>query len=232
MRMEEMTKVKICGLIRAEDAEAVNSAGAEYAGFVFADSRRKVTHEEAAEIRKKFDPGVTAVGVFVDADEDEIAELTEAGTIDMVQLHGSEDDGYIERVKKRTGCPVIKAIKLGPESGVAKAFLQNGAEIEEVSDADVLKQKILSANDSPADYIMFDAGKGCGRTFDWKALKAVRSSITKPFFLAGGLKPGNAAEAVRELGPYAADVSGGVEGSDGYKDKTLIREFVRRVESE
>lgn len=232
MRMEEMTKVKICGLRRAEDAEAVNSAGAEYAGFVFADSRRKVTHEDAAKIRKKFDQGITAVGVFADADEDEIAELAEAGTIDMVQLHGSEDDEYIERVKKRTGCPVIKAIKLGPESGVAKAFMQNGTKIEKVSDADVLKHKILSANDSPADYIIFDAGKGCGRTFDWNALKAVRSSITKPFFLAGGLRPDNAKRAVEELDPYAADVSGGVEGSDGYKDKTLIREFVRRVESE
>jgi phosphoribosylanthranilate isomerase len=228
----DMTKVKICGLRRPEDAEAVNSAGAEYAGFVFAESRRKVTHEEAADIRKKFKKGVTAVGVFVDADEDEIAELAEAGTIDMVQLHGSEDDSYIERVKKRTGCPVIKAIKLGPESSGAKAFLQKGTEIEKVPDAEVLKHKILSANDSPADYIMFDAGKGCGKTFDWDALKAVRDRITKPFFLAGGLKAENAARAVEELDPYAADVSGGVEGADGYKDKALVEEFVRRVESE
>lgn len=210
-----MTKVKICGLMRTADAEAVNEAEADFAGFVFAGSRRKISHDTAAELRSVLDPAIPAVGVFVDADEREIAELAEAGTIQMVQLHGNEDEAYIRRVKKETGLPVIKALLLG-----------------ETPDEDSLRTMIAGACAGAADYLLFDTGRGTGMTFRWRTLAGLRDMIEKPYFAAGGLTPDNVGEAAAVLLPYAADVSGGVENADGYKDENMIREFVRRAKSE
>ena len=196
-----MTRVKMCGLRRAEDIEAANRLMPEYIGFVFAPaSRRFISLEEAAALRQALSPGIRAVGVFVDEDAETVARLLESGVIDIAQLHGNEDEAYIARLKARTGKPVIRAFR--------------------VKNAEDLR----AAEASPADMILLDAGAGDGKTFDWSLL----SSVSRPYFLAGGLTPENAAEAVKRFHPFAVDVSSGIE-TDGFKDCNKMRAFMRAV---
>ena len=196
-----MTRVKMCGLRRAEDIEAANRLMPEYIGFVFAPaSRRFISLEEAAALRQALSPGIRAVGVFVDEDAETVARLLESGVIDIAQLHGNEDEAYIARLKARTGKPVIRAFR--------------------VKNAEDLR----AAEASPADMILLDAGAGDGKTFDWSML----SSVSRPYFLAGGLTPENTAEAVKRFHPFAVDVSSGIE-TDGFKDCNKMRAFMRAV---
>ena len=196
-----MTRVKMCGLRRAEDVEAANRLMPEYIGFVFAPaSRRFISLEEAAALRQALSPGIRAVGVFVDEDAETVARLLESGVIDIAQLHGNEDEAYIARLKARTGKPVIRAFR--------------------VKNAEDLR----AAEASPADMILLDAGAGDGKTFDWSML----SSVSRPYFLAGGLTPENTAEAVKRYHPFAVDVSSGIE-TDGFKDCNKMRAFMRAV---
>lgn len=196
-----MTRVKMCGLRRAEDIEAANRLMPEYIGFVFAPaSRRFISLEEAAALRQALSPGIRAVGVFVDEDAETVARLLESGVIDIAQLHGNEDEAYIARLKARTGKPVIRAFR--------------------VKNAEDLR----AAEASPADMILLDAGAGDGKTFDWSML----SSVSRPYFLAGGLTPENTAEAVKRFRPFAVDVSSGIE-TDGFKDCNKMRAFMRAV---
>ena len=196
-----MTRVKMCGLRRAEDIEAANRLMPEYIGFVFAPaSRRYIAPEEAAALRQRLRPGIRAVGVFVDAKESAAARLLAEGVIDIAQLHGNEDEAYITRLKARTGKPVIRAFR--------------------VKNAEDLR----AAEASPADMILLDAGAGDGKTFDWSML----SSVSRPYFLAGGLTPENTAEAVKRYHPFAVDVSSGIE-TDGFKDCNKMRAFMRAV---
>ena len=196
-----MTRVKMCGLRRAEDIEAANRLMPEYIGFVFAPaSRRYIAPEEAAALRQRLRPGIRAVGVFVDEDESAAARLLAEGVIDIAQLHGNEDGAYIARLKARTGKPVIRAFR--------------------VKNAEDLR----AAEASPADMILLDAGAGDGKTFDWSML----SSVSRPYFLAGGLTPENTAETVKRYHPFAVDVSSGIE-TDGFKDCNKMRAFMRAV---
>jgi phosphoribosylanthranilate isomerase len=191
----------MCGLRRAEDIEAANRLMPEYIGFVFAPaSRRYIAPEEAAALRQRVRPGIRAVGVFVDAKESAAARLLAEGVIDIAQLHGNEDGAYIARLKARTGKPVIRAFR--------------------VKNAEDLR----AAEASPADMILLDAGAGDGKTFDWSML----SSVSRPYFLAGGLTPENTAEAVKRYHPFAVDVSSGIE-TDGFKDCNKMRAFMRAV---
>jgi phosphoribosylanthranilate isomerase len=103
-----MTRVKICGLSREHDIEIVNAARPEYIGFVFAKSKRQVTPAFASTLRQKLAEGITAVGVFVNAETTDILQLVHDGTIDMIQLHGDEDEEYIHKLKSLTDTPIIK----------------------------------------------------------------------------------------------------------------------------
>ena len=195
------TKIKFCGLSRKEDMEAVNQLHPDYIGFVFAGkSKRYVTPEQAVELGKLLHPGIRAVGVFVDEPPEAVAELLQIGVIDLAQLHGSEDEIYITKLRKLTDKPVIQAFQVQK------------------------KEDLEAAERSSADYILLDSGAGCGRTFDWNLLE----QIERPYFLAGGLDPSNVGEAVRMLHPYAVDVSSGVE-MDGKKDKGKMEAFFRSV---
>lgn len=195
------TKIKFCGLSRKEDMETVNQLHPDYIGFVFAGkSKRYVTPEQAVELRKLLHPGIRAVGVFVDEPPEAVAELLQTGVIDLAQLHGSEDEIYITKLRKLTDKPVIQAFRVQK------------------------KEDLAVAERSSADYILLDSGAGCGRTFDWNLLE----QIERPYFLAGGLDPLNVGEAVRMLHPYAVDVSSGVE-MDGKKDKGKMEAFFRAV---
>ena len=199
-----MTGIKMCGLRRPEDIEAVNGLKPEYIGFVFfPGSKRYVTPETAKALKGLLDPEIRAVGVFVDEVPETVARLLEEGVIDIAQLHGHEDEAYISRLRQLTGKPLIRAFRIRCEEDAKQAEA------------------------SSADAILLDAGAGDGKTFDWSWLKAV----TRPYFLAGGLNPENAGRAVRELKPYAVDVSSGIE-TDGFKDMTKMRAFVKAVRTE
>ena len=193
--------IKICGLRREEDIRAVNELRPDYIGFVFfPGSKRYVTPETARVLRNGLAPGIKAVGVFVDEEPETAARLLEERIIDIAQLHGHEDETYLAELRELTGRPLIKAFR-----------------IRSAEDA-------LQAQASSAEEILLDAGAGDGKTFDWSWL----SAVTRPYFLAGGLNPENAGDAVRRLKPYAVDVSSGVE-TDGFKDIIKMRAFINAV---
>lgn len=196
-----MTKIKFCGLSRPSDIEAANRIRPDYIGFVFAGkSRRYVTPEKAGELKRLLAPGILTVGVLADADLRNAAELLKSGLIDMAQLHGSESESYAEQLRRISGRPVIRAFPVRTEEDVRRA------------------------ESSSADYILLDSGAGTGRTFDWELLKRLR----RPYFLAGGLSPDNAEEAVRRLHPYGVDVSSGIE-TGGKKDRKKMAAFAAAV---
>ena len=196
-----MTKVKFCGLSRPVDIEAVNRLKPEYIGFVFAKkSRRYVSEEQAAALKKMLDPSIKAVGVFVKEEHSLIVGLVEKGIIDIIQLHGGEDETYIDRLRKLTSAPVIQAFTVrNPED-------------------------ILPVERSSADFILLDAGAGAGSSFDWRLAEGVK----RPYFLAGGLTPENAGAAIAQLRPYALDVSSGIE-TGGKKDSDKMAAFMAAV---
>ena len=199
-----MTGIKLCGLKRECDIEAVNKLNPDFIGFVFAEkSKRYVDPEGAARLKAKLNKGIKTVGVFVNESPEAVAELLNKGTIDMAQLHGSEDEEYISRLRSLTDKPLIKAIKV-----------QSKADIE-------------AADESSADYVLLDSGAGTGMTFNWQLIKGIK----RPYFLAGGLTPENVAEAVKTLNPYAVDVSSGIE-TDGLKDEAKMADFVSIVRKE
>lgn len=199
-----MTKIKLCGLSRPCDIEAANKLKPEFIGFVFApQSRRYATPQKAAELKQLLSPEIQAVGVFVNEDAETVIDLLRNGVIDIAQLHGDEDEGYIRRLKQLTDKPIIKAFR-----------------VEAVSD-------IAGTEQCSADYILLDSGAGTGTVFDWSLLQNIR----RPYFLAGGLSPDNAENAVTTLHPFAVDVSSGIE-TGGKKDKEKMAAFVAAVRKE
>jgi phosphoribosylanthranilate isomerase len=198
-----MVKIKICGLKRLEDIEIVNKYMPDYMGFVFADTKRKVSHELARQLKDKLDPEIISVGVFVDAPKEEITELFENGTIEMAQLHGLESEDYIKDLKAMTDnrLIVIKAIEMS-------------------QDTDLLKY-----DSSNADYLLLDSGKGSGKTFDWRL---IRKDLKKDFFLAGGLNKDNITQAIEEFEPYAVDLSSSLE-VNGFKNEDKIKEIMEII---
>ena len=199
-----MTKIKLCGLSRPCDIQTANELMPEYIGFVFAPkSKRYIDPQQAARLKELLSPDIRAVGVFVDEAPDTVAALLNSGIIDIAQLHGSEDEAYIQRLRQRTDQPIIKALQIKSRHDLAEA-------------------KICTA-----DHILLDSGAGTGNVFDWSVLQDVK----RPYFLAGGLSPDNVGDAVRLLHPYAVDVSSGIE-TDGRKDEEKAAAFIAAVRKE
>lgn len=199
-----MAKIKMCGLFRPCDIRAANEIKPEYIGFVFSPgSSRYVTHGQASGLKALLDPDIQAAGVFVNENPKTVADLLTQGVIDIAQLHGGEDESYIKKLRTFTDRPVIKAFC-----------------IKNQYDA-------VQAQRSTADYILVDSGAGTGTVFDWKLIQ----DIQRPYFLAGGLSPDNVGEAVRDLHPYAVDVSSGIE-TGGRKDKIKMAAFAAAVRKE
>ena len=198
-----MVKIKICGIKRLEDIEIVNRYNPDYIGFVFADSKRKVSHDLAKELRNNLDSDIIPVGVFVDSPQDEILKLFDDGIIEIAQLHGSESEQFILDLKKKTNgeLKIINAIEMTQEID------------------------LLEYNDSNSDYLLLDSGKGSGKTFDWSL---IRKDIKKEFFLAGGLNSENVTQAIDEFNPYAVDLSSSLE-TDGFKDENKIKEIMEVI---
>ena len=199
-----LPKIKICGLTSLADIDAVNQARPDYAGFVFAPSRRQVTPEQASRLRAALAPGITPVGVFVDEPGiGLIWRLAHDGIIALAQLHGHEDEAFVAQVRERAQTPVIKAVRL----------------------ADSANPLVASSFDYPAaDYLLLDSTAGSGRPFDWGDIPP----LAKPFFLAGGIGLDNIEAALAVPGVFAVDVSSGAERA-GHKDPALIAELVHRT---
>ncbi|HIT64414.1 MAG TPA: phosphoribosylanthranilate isomerase [Candidatus Ventrimonas merdavium] len=198
------TKIKLCGLTREEDAAAAAELMPDYVGFVMAPrSRRYVAPEQAARLRRLLPAQIQAVGVFVDEEPETVAGLLERGIIDLAQLHGREDRAYVKRLLELTDRPLIQAFQVRDSRDVEAAM------------------------DSPAHYILLDAGPGgTGNAFDWSLIR----DVERPYFLAGGLHPGNVAAGIARLRPYGVDVSSGIE-TEGRKDPEKMAAFVAAVRS-
>ena len=193
-----------------------------------------MTAEQAAELKDHLDPQIQAVGVFVDEAPERVAALLNQGVIELAQLHGSEDEEYLVRLRELTLKPVIQAFRI------------------------LSREDVVRAMKSSADEILLDSGAGTGSTFNWEVLrmesgydraidaekdgerafctkrnreKSLYAEETRPYFLAGGLNPQNVTEAIRQLHPYAVDVSSGIE-TDGSKDREKIAAFVTAVRKE
>ena len=202
-----MPKIKICGLSRPIDIDIVNETHPDYIGFVFAKSKRQVNEERALELRRRLSIEIPVVGVFVNEAPDRIHRICQAGIVDMVQLHGDEDEAYLLELKRRITKPVIKAVRVRSAEDIIKAAAMT------------------------CDFLLLDAYKedeygGSGITFDWSVIK----DLTKPFFLAGGIHTDNAEKAITLVCPYCIDVSSGVE-TEGYKDKKKVSDLIAKVRS-
>lgn len=202
-----MSKIKICGLSRLCDIDFVNRYKPDYIGFVFAKSKRQVTDEQAKALKARLDTAILAVGVFVNDSIEHIEFLCESGIIDVVQLHGDEDERYIRELKSRVQNPVIKAVRVQSS------------------------EDILTAEKLPCDMLLLDTYTkgmygGSGSTFDHKLIPPLK----KPFFVAGGLNLDNI-HAVCGCGYYGLDISSGVE-TDGFKDENKIKRIIEIIRSE
>ena len=200
-----MTKVKVCGIRRQVEAEWALEAGADAIGFVFADSKRKVDVEKAAEISKAVSPDLLKIGVFVNETKERMEEIFHLVELDYVQLHGDESVEFCETLN----LPFIKAIS-----------------VKERKDIDGIEE-------FPGEMILLDSGKGPhrggnGTTFNWDYAHSL--NIPQHLILAGGLNPDNVREAIIKVRPYMVDVSSGVE-TEGEKDRLKIESFIKEVKS-
>ena len=209
-------KVKMCGISKVETIPAVVEAKPDYMGLVFASSKRQVTVEQAKTLVEALHKqckaqndtvSIKTVGVFVNETLDKLVTIANEANLDVVQLHGDEDEAFIQSLKERTNVEVWKAIQIRSAADAA-AWI-----------------------DSSADMLLFDAYHkdergGTGEVFDWSCLDA----FERPFMLAGGIDSTNVARAIRTVRPYGIDISSGIE-TNGVKDDEKITAFTKIVKS-
>ena len=207
-----MTRVKICGITRPEDAQIAATAGADAIGLVFySPSPRYVTPAQAVDIVRELPPFVARVGLFVNHSPAQVAEICSQVELDVLQFHGDESPADCAVSGKR----YLKAIRMAPGRSVNDAMNQ-------YSDA----AAVLLDSFDPDQY------GGSGETFDWQRIPG---DLKLPLILAGGLNCDNVVTAIKLVRPYAVDVSSGVETAPGIKSAEKIRQFinlVKRVETE
>jgi len=209
-----VTEIKFCGLTNLDDAERAVATGAWAIGLVFwPNSPRRCELDDAVEIAGAVRRRVEVAGVFVNATLDRVTATAEAVGLTMLQLHGDEGPAYCSEAARRTGCKVIKAVRV-----------RSGADV-----------RALAAFHT--DYHLLDsytAGVpgGTGETFAWEIARSRRSRV--PVILSGGLNPDNVADAIAAVRPFAVDVASGVERAPGVKDHEKLEAFaaaVRAVEA-
>jgi phosphoribosylanthranilate isomerase len=210
-----IVEAKICGLKSEEAIVAAIKGGATSVGFVFFDkSPRNVSAMDVRNLTAGIPPRICKVGLVVDASDEFLLEISEGGSLDMLQLHGQETPARVAEVRERFGLPVMKAIAIEGAKD-----LETAREYEDV-----------------VDRLMFDAKPPRGATrpggnavaFDWKLLQGI--AWKKPWILAGGLTPENVIDAIRISGADAVDVSSGVEDTPGVKSIAKIHAFLSAVE--
>ena len=201
-------RVKLCGMFRDEDVQAVAEARPDLCGFIvdFPKSYRSVTPAQLAGLCDRLlecEPAgapVWRVGVFVDEPMEQLVRIVDAGCIDLVQLHGNEDAAYIDELRDRTGVGIIQAFRIRSAADAA------------------------AAEASAADLVLLDNGQGTGEGFDWSLV----ASVGRPFMLAGGLGPENVAQAIEEVRPWGVDMSSGIE-TEKRKDPAKMAAAVAAV---
>lgn len=204
-------RCKICGLKTLADVAAAHAAGAGYVGFVFFPrSPRHLALSDARALALSVPTGLAKVALVVDADDALIDAITAEVPLDMLQLHGRESPARVARLRDRTGLPVMKAV------GVAGA-----GDLAAIAGYEAVADQILVDAKAPKDAVL---PGGNGLSFDWRLIAG--RSWARPWMLAGGLTPGNVAEAVRLTGAAQVDVSSGVESAPGVKDAAKIEAFV------
>lgn len=202
----QRTRVKICGITRAEDALFAESLGVDALGFVFVPaSKRYISPAQAVEITKNLNPFTTVVGLFLDAQRDDVEQTIKLLPQMVPQFHGQESAGYCDSFKR----PYIKAMGVGTE----------------IPSDNALRKFQHSTG------FLFDSNEpgalgGTGHTFDWSKLER---TIEKSLILAGGLSVENVADAIKRVAPYAIDVSSGVEVSKGIKDHEVMKRFMKVI---
>jgi phosphoribosylanthranilate isomerase len=201
------TRIKICGIKDEDAALAAADAGADAIGFMFVKSSpRYVEPDEAYAIMAGLPPLIATVGVFADPSVDEFSDIEETCPTIYSQLHGSEELKLVQSC----GPDVIKAVRF--DEATIAAELAKWDEVEEVC------------------AVLIDGGSGgAGVSFDWSLLRPHLENVRKPVILAGGLTPENVGRAIREVRPWAVDVSSGVEREKGVKDLALIEAFCEAV---
>lgn len=198
-----MSRIKICGLMTEADVHAVNLYLPDYAGFIvnYKKSRRNISPEKLADLKKRLDTRIKAVAVTVDEPLESVKKIIKSGSADIAQLHGNENNDYIMSLKA-DGIEVWKAFVIKTDEDVRRAF------------------------DSPADMVLLDAGRGNGTVFNWSLI----NNFDRKYILAGGLNADNLERADKMLSPGVFDVSSGAE-TDGVKDPRKIRKIVELVHS-
>lgn len=198
-------KIKICGLKRLDDISYVNEAGVDFAGFIFAEkSKRRIDFLPAKNLKRELKKDIKPVGVFVNQSFDFIKQAVDLGLVEFVQLHGEEDNLFIEKIQKELNISVIKAFR-----------------------ADLNLEYNLK--NTKADYVLIDSSDnqnfgGTGKTFDWGLIPETNKKI----FLAGGLNSNNILSAMQTVRPFCVDVNSGVE-LNGIKNKKMIEDIVEKV---
>lgn len=201
------TRIKICGLTRAEDVDAAVNAGVDAIGLVFyPPSPRCISVEQAVALAARVPPFVTKVGLFVNESESTVQRILAGVALDLLQFHGEEDETYC----RLFGRPYIKVARVRP-----------GLDLVEFA------RSYPSATGLLLDTYVEGYG-GMGEAFDWSIIP---SWLPLPMILSGGLHGGNVASAIRQLHPWAVDVSSGVESSKGIKDAAKIVDFVTAVKN-
>jgi phosphoribosylanthranilate isomerase len=204
-------RVKICGITRREDAELSVEHGAWAIGLIFHEpSPRKADLQVAAEIGAALKRQVEVVGVFVNRELTEVAEIADACSLSVLQLHGDEGPVYCDEIRRRTGLKVMKA-----------ARVRDAASLQALNAFRTVDYHLVDAHHP-------DLAGGTGETFDWDLLRARRSKV--PLVVSGGLTPDNVGEAIRRIHPFAVDTASGTEASPGVKDPAKVTAFFRAVE--
>lgn len=200
-------KIKMCGLRRPDEIIYANEYLPDYIGFVFAESRRKVSGEEAKNLGAQLDPFIKKVGVFVNEPVRSLITISKQAGLDIIQLHGDEGEEYIKEVKHETGKELWKAVRVR------------------------MVKDIQEAQRLPADKLLLDSFSeesygGTGKVMDFAVLD--QADIRKPYFIAGGLTVENLPEILKKAEPYGIDISSGIE-TEGVKDREKMLKVIQCV---
>ena len=200
-------KIKMCGLRRPDDIIYANEYLPDYIGCVFAESRRKVSGEEAKNLGAQLDPFIKKVGVFVNEPVRSLITISKQAGLDIIQLHGDEGEEYIKEVKHETGKELWKAVRVR------------------------MVKDIQEAQRLPADKLLLDSFSeesygGTGKVMDFAVLD--QADIRKPYFIAGGLTVENLPEILKKAEPYGIDISSGIE-TEGVKDREKMLKVIQCV---
>jgi phosphoribosylanthranilate isomerase len=206
-----MTRIKICGIRRGADIDCLNELLPDYAGFVFAKSRREVGLKEAGDMMDGLDSCIGRVGVFQDQELEMVRHYAECLKLDVIQLHGNESEEYID---------ALKGYRIWRSEGIEAG---GTAGIEKLSRISAARAEAILLDSSAAG-----ASGGSGISFDWNLIQNLK--IDKNLILAGGLNLQNIEKAIRKVKPWCVDVSSGVE-EDGMKSFEKIKDFIEKVRS-